>query len=198
MTGLARVPARVPIGGGVAAPDLPAGHAHPQVHPRAADRQTLLAALDRRWQRRHPDVVEVATGCHCRRKRGVLERASLISVLELRLDHSRLLLRVPPTGRGTCHCCGALRSGALRTCSKCDRPRMRRRSAQQYRLFGQAYPDEPILTSQTVKSARCASWFQAGSESRTSSGSATSKCRGRCRSPALDDTARALRSGGHR
>src|SRR4030095_3909317 len=61
-----RVPAlsgmrrRVAGRGGVAAADLPAGHAHAEMDPAAADLQALLAAFDRLREGGHLDLVEVA------------------------------------------------------------------------------------------------------------------------------------------
>src|ERR1700733_10894430 len=45
----------------VAAADVPAGHAHPQVHPPAAHAQTVLAAIARWGHLGHR--VEMGTGC---------------------------------------------------------------------------------------------------------------------------------------
>ena len=59
------VTARMPIRRRVAATDLPAAHAHPKMHPRAADLQALLAADDRRWKGCDLDRVEVAADSHC-------------------------------------------------------------------------------------------------------------------------------------
>src|SRR3954447_321171 len=59
-----RVPARVPIRGRVAAADLPAARAHPQVHPAAADREPLLATLDRVGEGREADLVEMGAVGH--------------------------------------------------------------------------------------------------------------------------------------
>src|SRR5215208_927567 len=61
---VARVPARVPVRRGVAAPDLPAARAHPQVHPAAADREALLAAVDRLGEGRDADLIEVRAVGH--------------------------------------------------------------------------------------------------------------------------------------
>src|SRR4249920_2151209 len=60
MAALARVRGCVLIRRGVAAPDLPAGHAHAQVDPAVADLQALLAPGDRLGQPGHLDLVEVA------------------------------------------------------------------------------------------------------------------------------------------
>src|SRR3954468_11570890 len=59
-----RVPARVPIRGRVAAADLPAARAHPQVPPAAADREALLATLDRVGEGREADLVEMGAVGH--------------------------------------------------------------------------------------------------------------------------------------
>src|SRR5581483_11984607 len=56
---LGRVTRGVAIRRGVAAADLPAGLAHPQVNPPGADLQALLAAGDRLRQLGDPDLVEV-------------------------------------------------------------------------------------------------------------------------------------------
>src|SRR5436309_7303023 len=57
---LTRVPRSVPVRRGIAAADLPAAHAHAQVHPAATDLQALLTPIDRRRQRRDRDLVEMA------------------------------------------------------------------------------------------------------------------------------------------
>src|SRR3954451_3707599 len=59
-----RVTARVPVRRGVAAADLPAARAHPQVHPAAADREALLATLDRVGEGREADLVEMGAVGH--------------------------------------------------------------------------------------------------------------------------------------
>src|SRR3954453_8807029 len=56
-----RVPARVAVRGGVAAPDVPAGQAEAQVHPGRADAQAFLAAF-RRARRDGPDEAQVRVG----------------------------------------------------------------------------------------------------------------------------------------
>jgi hypothetical protein len=53
------MPARVPVRRRVAAADLPADLAHAQVHPAAADLQTLLAAGDPRRRLEHLDLIRV-------------------------------------------------------------------------------------------------------------------------------------------
>src|SRR6266480_2427564 len=71
MAALIRVRRRVLVRGRVAAADLPALHAHPEVHPAAADLQALLAAFDALRQGGDLDLVEVAAdrgvhGCSSR------------------------------------------------------------------------------------------------------------------------------------
>src|SRR5215210_253262 len=58
------VAAGVPVGRGVAAADLPAGLAHPQVHPAVARLQALLAAGDLVRLGEVLDLVEVRAGGH--------------------------------------------------------------------------------------------------------------------------------------
>jgi hypothetical protein len=59
MTGLVRVVARVTVRKVVAAADLAARLAHPQMHPAAPDLEALLAARDLgRWLE-HDNLVEV-------------------------------------------------------------------------------------------------------------------------------------------
>src|SRR5439155_19972982 len=57
--GLVRVSGRVPVGRRVAAADLPASHAHPQVQPPAPCLQALLAAVDPVGQLGALDPVEM-------------------------------------------------------------------------------------------------------------------------------------------
>ena len=64
VVGVARVPARVPIGRRVAAADQPARHAHAQVHPRAPYAEALLAACDRLGESKDRNLIEVATAGH--------------------------------------------------------------------------------------------------------------------------------------
>jgi len=52
MTAVMCMPAGMAVGWGVAAADLPAGHAHPKVNPAAPAREALLAACDRGRKRR--------------------------------------------------------------------------------------------------------------------------------------------------
>ena len=46
----------------VAAADVAAGLAHPQMHPAHPERQALLAAVDLRWEVDHPDRIEMGAG----------------------------------------------------------------------------------------------------------------------------------------
>ena len=64
MAGRRGVAARMSIRRGVAAADLTAGHAHPEMHPAAAHLQALGAARDRRRQRRDLDRVEMGAVSH--------------------------------------------------------------------------------------------------------------------------------------
>src|SRR5215218_2838512 len=64
MLGLGGVPAGVPVGRGVAAADLPAGLAHPQVDPAVSRLQALLAAGDLVRLGEVLDLVEVRAGGH--------------------------------------------------------------------------------------------------------------------------------------
>ena len=52
---------RVPVGGVVAAADMPAGQADPEMQPFAARAQAILAAVNRRRQLADADLVQVAT-----------------------------------------------------------------------------------------------------------------------------------------
>jgi hypothetical protein len=56
--------ARVSIGGGIAATDLPAGLAHSQMHPLTTDLQALLTTRDVTRRLEYLDFVEVTTGSH--------------------------------------------------------------------------------------------------------------------------------------
>src|SRR5688500_2283007 len=64
MGGVLGVAAGVPVGRGVAAADLPAGLAHPQMHPAVARLQALLAAGDLLRRLDDLDLVEVLAAGH--------------------------------------------------------------------------------------------------------------------------------------
>src|SRR5262249_7392408 len=63
MADLMEVRRRVLVRRRVAAADLPARHAHAEMHPAAADLQALLAARDALRQLGELDLVEVRAGC---------------------------------------------------------------------------------------------------------------------------------------
>src|SRR3954454_12076069 len=62
--GLAGVPGRVAVRGGVAAADLPAALAHAQMDPLAADLEALLAAGDVGGRLEELDLVEMGADGH--------------------------------------------------------------------------------------------------------------------------------------
>jgi hypothetical protein len=80
MPGVLEVCRRMAIGGGIAAADMPADQAEPEVNPSVADRQAFGAAFGRDWlDRFEPD--DVFTWCAHVDRRYVLRRREAQLVL---------------------------------------------------------------------------------------------------------------------
>ena len=94
-----RVPAGVAVGGRVAASDLAAGQAQPQVHPGRADPQALLTAFRRPWLH-WTDEAQVRVGGHgdhAGRGRPHAGAVNLTATFPWRSCWSDLLKRLAPT-----------------------------------------------------------------------------------------------------